>query len=71
MYYEHFGNFDKTLTFSSDGGDADFMLNWPSVFTSVPRIVPRPEHGGKANGYAIGNVNGNGNRDNCSTKKAI
>lgn len=26
-----------------DGSEGDFMLNWPSVFTSVPMVIPKPK----------------------------
>lgn len=44
-----------------DGREGDFMLNWPSVFTSVPRIIPCPTHIARAdsNGYSNGYANGN------------
>ncbi|KAJ4394319.1 alkaline ceramidase ydc1 [Gnomoniopsis smithogilvyi] len=58
-----------------DGEEADFMLNWPSVITSVPRIVPRPRQGVKAkangNGNSNGYANGFGNGLHGSSKKAL
>lgn len=56
-----------------DGEEGEFMLNWPSMFKSVPRILPRPRQGIRMNG----NGNGNGhmhsyaNGLNGSSKKAL
>lgn len=56
-----------------DGREGEFMLSWPSVFTSVPRIVPRPGYVGRAktNGYSNGHANGKGHAEglNGSAKK--
>lgn len=58
-----------------DGEEGEFMLKWPSMFKSVPRILPRPRQGTGANGNANGNGNGHvygyGNGLNGSSKKAL
>jgi dihydroceramidase len=33
-----------------DGDEKDFKLRWPSIFTSVPQVVPRPAKDASSNG---------------------
>lgn len=64
-----------------DGEEGVFMLNWPSMFKSVPRILPRPRQGTRMNGNGNGNGHGHGNGNghahgygnglNGSSKKAL
>lgn len=53
------------LTRCLDGSERDFMLDWPSPFTSVPKVVPRPGSARKT----VGNEHANG--VNGSSKKAL
>lgn len=52
-----------------EGKEREFMLHWPSPFTSVPRVFPRPGHTAGAN--TNGHANGNGHKASTSSKKTL